>query len=165
MTRRPPLPQRRTGSSIASVRHTITASFTLAVLASASVAATTHGAAPPTRSALAFRSPSGGIECELFYDEATSNDGPRLTQAFCETGSPPDSNSPPRSVTMTSSGRLRICSGISCIGNPPLGVSVLAYGQQTTLGPFRCVSSTTGVRCRVRTGRGFLISRSDIKRL
>ena len=158
-------PRRQTGSIIPSVRYAITASLTLAVLASASIAVAAHGAVSPARSAAAFRSPSGNIECELFYNEATSDHGPRLTQAFCETGSPPNTGSPPRSVTMTASGHLRICSGMSCIGNPGVDVPVLAYGHRTTLGPFRCLSSRTGVRCRVRTGRGFLISRSGIEHL
>jgi len=141
------------------VRHAIAASCTLAVLATASVAVAAHGSAPSVRSALAFRSPSGGIECELLYDEAIAYHGPRLTQAYCQTGSPP------RSVTMMSSGHLQICRGRRCVGNPGVNVSVLAYGRQTTLGPFRCLSLTGGVRCRVSSGRGFLISRSGIEHL
>jgi hypothetical protein len=149
--------RRRTGSSIASVHHAIAASCTLALVASASGAAAAHGHAAPVRSASLhqdfFRSPSGDIECELDYHAAGSS------QAHCQTGSPP------RSVTMTPSGRLRTCAGIGCIGNPPLDVSVLAYGRRATLGPFRCLSLTGGVRCRVRSGRGFLISRSGIEHL
>jgi hypothetical protein len=147
------------------VRHAITASLTLAVLASVSVAVAAHGGVSPGRSATAFRSPSGDIQCELFYDETTSNHGPKLTQAFCETASPPKSGRTPSSVTMTASGHLRTCSGMNCIGNPGVDVPVLAYGHETTLGPFRCLSSTTGVQCRVRSGHGFLISRSGIKHL
>jgi hypothetical protein len=101
-----------------------------------------------------FRSPSG-VECEL-----TINAGKISAIAYCQTGSPP------RSVTMTSNGHLKICSGNDCLSNAPLDVPVLAYGHHTTLGPFRCQSSRSGVRCRVLSGRGFLISRtSGIERL
>jgi len=100
-----------------------------------------------------FRSPSG-VECELAV-----NAGKISALAYCQTGSAR------RSVTMTSNGHLKICNGIDCLSNPPLNVPVLAYGHQTTLGPFRCLSLTSGVRCRVSSGRGFLISRSGIGRL
>jgi hypothetical protein len=101
-----------------------------------------------------FHSPSGGVECELAV-----NAGKISALAGCQTGSPP------RSVTMTSSGHLRICSGGDCLSNPPLNVPVLAYGHHTTLGPFRCLSLTGGVQCRVPSGRGFLIGRSGIAHL
>ena len=98
-----------------------------------------------------FRSPAG-VECELAV-----NAGKVSAIAYCQTGSPP------RSVTMSTSGHLQICSGNNCLSNPPLDVPVLAYGHHTTLGPFRCQSSRSGVRCRVASGRGFRISRSGIK--
>jgi hypothetical protein len=149
---------RRTGSTIASVRYALAASAALTVLATASVAVAAHDAAPGVHSALVhqdfFRSPSGNIECELDYHQAGVS-----SRAYCQTGSPP------RSVTMTSSGHLRTCGGIGCIGNAPLNEFVLAYGHQTKLGPFRCLSLTGGVRCRVRSGHGFAISRSGIAHL
>jgi hypothetical protein len=41
----------------------------------------------------------------------------------------------------------------------------LSYGRSVTVGPFRCSSLKTGMRCVVRkTDRGFLIARSGIKR-
>jgi len=101
-----------------------------------------------------FRSPSGNIECDLVV-----NAGKISALAYCQTGSHPSS------VTMTSSGHLRICGGPDCLSNAPLNVSVLAYGHQTTLGPFRCLSLTSSVRCRVSSGRGFRISPSGIKHL
>ena len=100
-----------------------------------------------------FRSPAG-VECEL-----TVNAGKISAIAYCQTGSPP------RSVTMSTSGHLKICRGVGCLSNAPLNVSVLAYGHQTTLGPFRCQSSRSGVRCRVPSGRGLRISRSGIERI
>ncbi len=101
-----------------------------------------------------FRSPSGGIECDLVV-----NAGKIAALAYCQTGSRP------RSVTMTSSGHLRTCGGPDCLSDAPLHVPVLAYGHQTTLGPFRCLSLTSGVRCRVSSGRGFRISHSGVGRL
>jgi len=100
-----------------------------------------------------FRSPSG-VECELAV-----NAGKISALAYCETVSPP------RSVTMSASGKLKICRSGGCLSNAPLNVSVLAYGHQTTLGPFRCQSSRSGVRCRVPSGRGLRIGRSGIERL
>jgi hypothetical protein len=40
---------------------------------------------------------------------------------------------------------------------------VLAYGASRTLGPFKCASRTTGLRCTTRAGHGFELSRSRQK--
>ncbi len=101
-----------------------------------------------------FHSPSGSIECDLGVHV-----GDISAFAYCQTASPS------RSVTMSTSGHLKICDGIGCLSNAPLDVPVLAYGHHTTLGPFRCQSSRSGVRCRVSSGRGFRISRSGIERI
>jgi Domain of unknown function (DUF4232) len=98
-----------------------------------------------------FRSPSG-VECELAVNASKT---PAL--AYCQT------ISAPRTVRMTRSGHLKICAGADCLSNAPLNVSVLAVGEYSTLGPFRCQSLTSGVRCRVPSSRGFMISRSGIK--
>ncbi len=100
-----------------------------------------------------FRSPAG-VECELAV-----NAGKVSALAYCQTGGPP------RSVAMSATGHLKICSGGKCLSNPPLDVPVLAYGHRTALGPFRCQSSQSGVRCRVASGRGFRIGHSGIARL
>ncbi|MGD0453712.1 MAG: DUF4232 domain-containing protein [Solirubrobacteraceae bacterium] len=104
-----------------------------------------------------FRSPSAGIQCELGV-----NVGSVPAFAYCQTAT---SRMSIRSVTMTSSGHLKICAGVACLANPPENVHVLAHGHHTTLGPFRCVSLSAGVQCRVASGRGFLIGPSGITRI
>jgi hypothetical protein len=128
----------------------------------------TTGTAPPTGTSVApnspptsstgptqrfFRSPSGNIECELDY-EATSVPN----RAYCQT------QSPAQSVTLSSDGSVKPCSGVSCLGNGPDNESVLSYGRSTTLGPFRCTSTTSGMTCLLSTGQGFEISRSGVAR-
>jgi hypothetical protein len=80
------------------------------------------------------------------------------------------SSKPERVVSMGLDGQLTICRGIGCIGNPGEDVqpipTLLAYGRQITVGLFRCLSLTTGVRCTViRSGKGFLISRDGVSRV
>ncbi len=72
--------------------------------------------------------------------------------------------SPPRLVTMTTSGSLNTCMGNKCnLGNPGLETPALAYGTSTVGSPFECVSATLGVTCTVSDGKGFSISRSGIE--
>jgi hypothetical protein len=97
-----------------------------------------------------FESPSGNISCEIDFHERGIP-----TQAYCQTVSPP------ASVTMSVTGTLKTCSGMLCIGNPALNVITLPYGSSTGVGPFRCLSSTSGVTCTT-SGKGFEISRSGI---
>lgn len=110
----------------------------------------------------AFYSPSGNLSCDL-VDRA--NRGNRYAGVTCT------SRKPPRLVSMGLDGRLTICRGIGCIGNP--GVvdvqpipTLLAYGRQITVGRFRCLSLEVGVRCTViRSGKGFLINRDGVSRV
>ena len=48
-----------------------------------------------------------------------------------------------------------------CVGDTALDTKakVLAYGKRRTLGPFTCVSRTSGLRCTTRAGHGFELSR------
>jgi hypothetical protein len=80
------------------------------------------------------------------------------TFAYCQTGMT-------HSVTMTSNGHLTICHGASCIGNPPLGDPVLAYGRSVRAGPILCTSEKRGVRCVVPSGHGFLIGSDQVTRV
>ena len=78
------------------------------------------------------------------------------------------SSHPEHTVSMGLGGRLHVCRGPGCIGNP--GESdpqptprLLGYGRQLTLGRFRCRSEATGVTCVViRTGKGFVINRDGV---
>jgi hypothetical protein len=98
-----------------------------------------------------FHSPSRNIECEVAAAD------PRGTYAHCQT------IKPPRSVTLTANGHVRICRGVGCLGNGPTGAFTLRYGQTTKVGPIRCTSRQEGIRCVIMpSGHGFLISREKI---
>jgi hypothetical protein len=79
---------------------------------------------------------------------------------FCQTGMPP------RSVELRVNGRLKRCTGVRCLGNGPTNATTLQYGRSLVVGPFRCTSLTTGMRCVVRrTGHGFLLNRAGVARI
>jgi hypothetical protein len=99
-----------------------------------------------------FLSPTGNISCEI--DDNSTNQS-----VLCETFSPP------QSVTMTASGALTKCSGPQCGSNPGEDTPTLAYGTATGVGPFRCLSATTGMTCTVTGGKGFQISSGGIIQL
>ena len=100
-----------------------------------------------------FHSPSGNIECEVAAADL------RGTYAYCQTFVRP------RSVKLSATGRMRVCTGTGCLGNGPENALTLRYGRSVRLGPFRCTSLLSGMRCMaVRTGHGFLISRESLKR-
>ena len=96
-----------------------------------------------------FLSPSGNISCEVNF--SPTNEG-----ALCLT------LQPPRSVNMTLDGSLTLCTGMQCLSNAGLNTPTLAYGTETGVGPFRCVSATTGVTCTVTSGKGFVINTAGI---
>ena len=80
------------------------------------------------------------------------------TSAYCQTAPHYES------VVLRANGKLTVCHGVKCIGNPPEGVPTLTYGAWLDNGPIRCTSLKVGVRCVVRkTGKGFLISPTSIK--
>ncbi len=96
-----------------------------------------------------FLSPSGNISCEV--DFSPTNEG-----ALCLT------LQPPRSVNMSVDGTLTQCMGVQCLSNAGVGTPTLAYGTETGVGPFRCVSATTGITCTVTSGKGFMINTAGI---
>ena len=96
-----------------------------------------------------FLSPSGNISCEV-------NFSPTSQGALCLT------LSPPRSVNMTVQGTLTQCVGVQCLSNAGVDTPTLAYGTATGVGPFRCVSATTGITCTVTSGKGFTINTAGI---
>ena len=101
-------------------------------------------------SGVEFRSPTANIHCEINY-------GPPYpgNLAFCFTGVPS------QSATLSDAGTYSTCTGPTCLANPGLGEIELPYGQQISLGPFLCASSTGGMTCTAN-GKGFEISRSGI---
>jgi hypothetical protein len=102
-----------------------------------------------------FHSPSGNIQCELDWQRGSGI----ADAAYCQTFQPA------RSVTLSPSGALRICTGTRCLGNGPENAFTLQYGHATRLGPFRCLSKAAGMRCTVATGHGFALARSGVHRL
>jgi hypothetical protein len=114
--------------------------------------------APAASAALVhFRTPSGNIGC--------IGDATYLRCDLRSTSVP----SPPRprgcefdygpAFAMTPRGRARrICHSDTALG----GRSVLAYGRARRIGPFRCVSRTSGLTCRNRAGHGWFLSRGRI---
>lgn len=105
-----------------------------------------------TTSMCAFLSPSRNISCEI----DSQRDPGIPDEAYCQT------NEPPASVRLSTTGVVTNCTGISCLGNAGIGTPVLAYGQSAGVGPFSCTSKTEGVTCTVPTGHGFTISNAGI---
>lgn len=119
-----------------------------------------------------FRSPSGNINCAYF--EADGDIFP-VAQVTCEVmrfvGTAPRRPAsceldwvPSASLTADARpARLFSCQGDTIAGGP--GTPVLAYGRTASFGPFRCSSSTSGVRCELpRSGRGFEVGSRAIRR-
>jgi hypothetical protein len=149
--------KRRTGLGWKGVQRTSVAAVLLFVLSCplwlspvvAGATTTTVTAPAQTSHGGEFLSPSGNISCEI------DNGYIGLHQVYCQT------ISPPQSVVLTLKGTFKVCKGQQCLGNPADNTPVLAYGHSTRSGPFRCVSTTSGVSCTV-SGKGFQISRSGI---
>jgi hypothetical protein len=111
-----------------------------------------------TRSArtnASFRSPSRNISCEMTDDPRGSS-----PHVYCQ------SFAKPHSVLMDVTGRLKICRGRLCLGDPGEHTPVLRYGKRVQVGRFTCRSRRSGVSCAVtKTGMGFLIDRDRVERL
>ena len=102
-----------------------------------------------------FYSPTGNIACEIGVNRPGIG-----SYAYCQTFRPA------RSVRLSRGGALHVCSGGGCIGDPAEDAWTLGYGESETLGPFRCTSLTSGMRCVVRrTGHGFLIRKAGVRRV
>jgi hypothetical protein len=144
---------------------TSTTTSTIAASATTSTAPASTTTSPPTTTTVSgpptpfvamqtatggeFLSPSGNISCEV--DFSPTNEG-----ALCLT------LQPPRSVHMTVDGTLTQCTGVQCLSNAGVGTPTLAYGTETGVGPFRCVSATSGMTCTVTSGMGFTINAAGI---
>ncbi|HEY4348469.1 MAG TPA: hypothetical protein VGM80_12845 [Gaiellaceae bacterium] len=127
-------------------------SLLLAVVAAGAV---TLGGAAAKGSQHFFFGPGTSTSCEM--DVGMPKIG---TDVYCQTYPHAES------VTLSAKGTITLCHGIKCIGNPPDQVPTLVYGNWLAYGPFRCTSLRAGVKCVItRTGRGFLISPTSIKRL
>lgn len=105
-----------------------------------------------TASTCAFLSPSRNISCEIDYQR----DPGIPDETYCQT------NEPPASVRLSTTGAVTNCTGMSCLGNAGIGTPVLAYDHTAGVGPFSCTSKPDGVTCTVSSGRGFTISNAGI---
>jgi alpha-tubulin suppressor-like RCC1 family protein len=103
----------------------------------------------------AFYSPTRNLSCRMADDAGRS-----AVRVNCQ------SRKLPHSVSMGLNGRLTICRGSRCLGNPGGNTATLGYGRQITVGRFRCRSQHSGVKCTViRSGKGFLINSSGVRRV
>jgi hypothetical protein len=127
----------------------LTAATLLTACSSAPTIGTTSTFPLQTATRGEFFSPTKNISCEI-------DDTSTIRQVFCET------ISPPRSVTMTVVGSLTQCAGQQCLGNAGEDTPTLPYGSVTGTGPFRCTSTSQGVRCTVTSGRGFEIAAAGV---
>jgi Family of unknown function (DUF6636) len=121
----------------------------IAAVAVAAVLAAPTQAAPP-----GFRLPSGNIGClygpgAVLRCDILSGLRPE-PRAACEldwTG-----------LTLGATGRAHpTCAGDTAFDR---STPVLRYGRARRLGPFRCVSRRTGLRCSNRARHGFFLSRT-----
>ena len=101
-----------------------------------------------------FYSPSRNLSCEMADRDA------RGSYVYCQ------SVKAPKNVRMSLDGRLKICRGTRCLANPAENTPTLGYGRKMTIGRFACSSRKSGVKCTViRSGKGFLISRTGVRRI
>lgn len=101
-----------------------------------------------------FYSPSRNLSCEMADRDA------RGSYVYCQ------SVKAPQNVRMSLDGRLKICRGTRCLGNPAETTPMLGYGRKITIGRFACSSQKSGVKCRViRSGKGFLIDSKRVRRV
>jgi hypothetical protein len=98
-----------------------------------------------------FLLPSHNVGCEMDYGRSGIPD-----ETYCQT------DSPPQSVRMTTSGSFKSCTGESCLGNAGEGTPTLEYGQTAVAGPFACRSEPSGVTCTIPSGRGFTLSTAGV---
>jgi hypothetical protein len=116
---------------------------------------TTATLVPQTATSTEFYAPSGNLECEIDNQFGQGS----LTQAMCLT------ETPPQSATLGAESSLKTCTGQICLSNAGLNTPQLPYGTSITLGPFTCLSMTTGMKCTLGNGNGFVLSRSGVTAL
>ncbi|MDQ2983832.1 MAG: hypothetical protein M3R70_07925 [Actinomycetota bacterium] len=111
---------------------------------------------------ISFRTPSGNIGCGY----ASGLGGPPSLRCDIRSGLRPRPARPRGCVDlewgdsfqMNRTGR----AGVTCHGDTVIDprARVLRYGSSWARDGFKCVSRTTGLRCRNRSGHGFFMSRA-----
>ena len=113
---------------------------------------------------VSFVTPSGNIGCVY-----SSGIGPRSLRCDIASGLKPRPSRPRScsldwgdSYTLNARGRAHL----TCHGDTAIlpGSKVLAYGTPWSRGGFVCLSRSTGLRCKNRGGRGFVLSREHSSR-
>jgi hypothetical protein len=127
----------------------------VAVIAAAGAAAGRSSQPKPPQ--FFFTPGPNGANCEIDLVP----DLPR--RVFCAVEPPKVKASKAIGATLTPTGRLIVCHGRKCVGNPPATARKLRYGHSISGGPFRCTALRRGVHCVVKTlGHGFLLSRRSV---
>ena len=131
------------------------------VLASAALAP-----AAPSSTIHSFQTPSGNIACIAYLDD---DDGETwslrcdISQRDWDGGDagPECEEDDGDSLGLGASGRpYWVCHGDTVLG--PFS-PVVSYGSTWSVGPFRCALERSGVTCRNRSDRGFMLSRASYR--
>ena len=139
-------------STTSGARSTTTSTSGTTTTSTSSATTTTATLVPQTSTSTEFYAPSGNLECEIDNQFGQNS----LTQAMCLT------ETPARSATLGADSSLKQCTGQLCLSNAALGTPQLPYGTSITLGPFTCLSMTTGMKCTLGNGNGFVLARSGV---
>ena len=149
---------------------TLAASFACTlVLVTAAVGALGpgSGSSHAADSIVTFQSQAGNAHCMILTEPGSRHSAACELREF--TGKPPARPAdcdldwvPGASVD----GRGRV-SLFGCQGDTMQNPSnqKLAYGKSIKSGEFTCTSAATGITCKLKSGRGFLVSRSIIKKI
>ena len=114
---------------------------------------------PQTPTGGEFYSPSRNLSCQVDSYAPGGSGAPSESGAYCE------SISGGFSLTLNPDGTLTQCTAGTvggCLSNAGVDTPVLAYGTSYVVGPFTCLSKTSGMQCTIATGAGFLISASAV---
>lgn len=114
---------------------------------------TTSGTLTPGGPITEFFAPSKNLQCQIAYQPGGATSANNI---FCLT------ISPPASATLTAQGALSICSSVNCLANAGLNTPTLQYGYSISNGPFTCLSLTTGMKCTLTNGNGFVMAASGV---
>lgn len=140
-----PSPSSTASSSTATARPTTT-------VTSIAITTTTGTLLPQTPTITEFYAPSRNLECQI-EDSGPSDSRP---ETLCLT------DTPARSVTLGANSTLKECTGGKCLSNAGVNTPTLAYGSSITLGRFTCLSMTTGMKCTLANGNGFILASSGV---
>jgi hypothetical protein len=118
-------------------------------------------AVPAKAFVLQFRTPSANIGC--MFSSEPGRGGPYL-RCDIRSGLKPKPQRPKGCTVdwtfgyeMNMKGRARmVCAGDTVVNGR---AKVVTYGSKWSRGGFTCVSRRTGLRCRNRSGHGFLLSK------